>query len=360
MKYFFVVGEASGDMHAAALVKELKTIDGTATFVGWGGDRMRAEGVTIHKHITELAFMGFSQVVMNIRTILNNFKVIKKQITQEKPDAIVLVDYPGFNLRLAKWAKEEGYKIIYYIAPQAWAWKENRVEKLKKYTDKLLCILPFEKEFFAKHGLEIDYVGHPLLEQIDLSAPTDEKLIALLPGSRAQEVKSMLPVMLEVVDNFPDYTFQIAKSPNLPIDVYDEFLVYNKVKLHSSGTSSLLRKAKAALVTSGTATLETALYEVPQIVCYKSGGVSYQIAKRLIKVPYISLVNLIANKEVVKELIQKDLNKIKLTEELKKLLELESRTKIIAEYKEIKQRLGEGGASKRAAKIMNDYLKSSR
>ena len=358
MRYFFVAGEASGDMHAARLIEELKVQDANAEFIGWGGDKMKAEGVQVLKHISELAFMGFSQVVMNIRTILNNFKLIKKQIAEANPDAIVLVDYPGFNLRLAKWAKEQGYIVIYYIAPQAWAWKENRVEKLKKYTDKLICILPFEKPFFEKHGLEVDYVGHPLLEQIQLNKK-ENNVIALLPGSRKQEVKSMLPSMLEVVDEFPDYTFKIGQSPNLDKDFYNEFVKHESVELCTDGMAALLNQSKAALVTSGTATLETALYEVPQIVCYKSGALSYQIAKRIIKVPYISLVNLIAEKEVVKELIQSDLNKVNLTKNINKLLS-QNGIKIKEQYISIKQKLGAGTASQKAAEIVFDYLKSKR
>lgn len=360
MKYFFVVGEASGDMHAARLISELKKQEPNSQFFGWGGDDMQKVGAQVLKHISELAFMGFAQVILNIRTILNNFKLIKKQITEAKPDAIVLVDYPGFNLRLAKWAKAEGYTVIYYIAPQAWAWKENRVEKLKKYTDKLICILPFEKQFFDKHGMVVDYVGHPLLEQIKIEERTNEKIIALLPGSRAQEVKTMLPIMLEVIENFPDFEFHIAQSPNLNASFYGNYSGTEKVKLHTTGVSSLLKKSQAALVTSGTATLETALYEVPQIVCYKSGALSYAIAKRLIKVPYISLVNLIADKEVVTELIQNNLNRKRLTSELKKLLAPASRNKMLTEYKSIKTTLGEGGASGKVAKIISDYLKNKR
>ena len=359
MKYFIVVGEASGDMHASNLVKEMKVLDPSVDFVGWGGNRMSGNGVRVLKHIGELAFMGFVQVILNLRTILGNFKIIKNQIIEEKPDAIILVDYPGFNLRLAKWAKEEGFKVIYYIAPQAWAWKENRVEKLKAYTDKLICILPFEKEFFEDRGMPVEYVGHPLLEQIDLSSEPKENIIALLPGSRSQEVKSMLPSMLEVVGEFPDYEFRIAQSPNLNEADYEEFVIHDRVKLHKEGMASLLNKSKAALVTSGTATLETALYEVPQVVCYKSGGISYQVAKRLIKVPYISLVNLITKKEVVKELIQRNLTKVSLTKELSSLL-TDKGIRMKLEYRSIKELLGEGTASKKAAQSILDYLEKNR
>jgi len=359
VKYFIVAGEASGDMHAANLVEELKKLDAEAAFLGWGGDRMQTSGVAIQKHIKDLAFMGFKQVLLNLRTILGNFKIIKNQITQAKPDAIILVDYPGFNLRLAKWAKAEGYKVIYYIAPQAWAWKENRVEKLKEYTDKLICILPFEKQFFEDRGLEVEYVGHPLLEQIKLRTDLKSNTIALLPGSRTEEVKTMLPIMLEVVDSFPNYNFKIAQSPNLNTEEYADFLRHERVSLQDKGVASLLNEAKAALVTSGTATLETAMYEVPQIVCYKSGGLSYQIAKRIVKVPYISLVNLIANKEVVKELIQSDLNKVNLTKELRFILGQKSEP-MIATYQEIRKQLGDGLASQKAAEVIYSYLVKKR
>lgn len=355
MKYFIVAGEASGDMHTANLVKELHALDASTEFVGWGGDRMKQSGVRVLKHISELAFMGFTQVILNLRTILGNFKIIKNQITAEKPEAIILVDYPGFNLRLAKWAKAEGYKVIYYIAPQAWAWKENRVEKLKVYTDELICILPFEKKFFEDRGLKVHYVGHPLLEQIELNKDLRRNTIALLPGSRAQEVKSMLPIMLEVVDSFPENDFKIAQSPNLKEQDYAQFISHNRVTLHKDGMASLLNESQAALVTSGTATLETALYEVPQVVCYKSGPLSYQIAKKLIKVPYISLVNLISNKEIVKELIQNDLNKASLTKELSCLIG-DKGAKMRKEYILIKQMLGAGAASKNAAEIIKSTL----
>lgn len=359
MKYFIVAGEASGDMHAARLAEELKAQDGEAQFIGWGGDLMQAQGVKVLKHISDLAFMGFVQVILNIRTILGNFKTIKKQIKEANPDALILVDYPGFNLRLAKWARAEGYTVIYYIAPQAWAWKAQRVEKLKVYVHKLICILPFEKKFFEVRGMPADYVGHPLLEQIKIAQVPKANTIALLPGSRSEEVKNMLPIMLGVVDEFPDYDFKIAQSPNLGSAFYQHFLSHPRVTLFADGMSDLLNESKAALVTSGTATLETALYEVPQIVCYKSGAVSYQIAKRIVKVPYISLVNLIAEKEVVKELIQSDLNKSNLIKELSKILAqkgLEQKQ----QYQEIKAKLGAGTASQKAAEIIFSYLLSTR
>ncbi len=345
-------------MHAANLIKEIQVLDPDAQFVGWGGDKMHQKGARVLKHIRELAFMGFVQVIMNLRTILRNFKIIKRQIVQENPDVIILVDYPGFNLRLAKWAKERGERVIYYIAPQAWAWKENRVEKLKAHTDLLICILPFEKKFFEERGLEVQYVGHPLLEQIEMIDQPKENVIALLPGSRHQEVKSMLPVMLSVVDVFPEYEFKIVQSPTLQEVDYKPFLAHDRVQLHQDGMGSLLNISKAALVTSGTATLETALYEVPQVVCYKSGALSYRIAKRLIKVPYISLVNLISNKEIVKELIQSDLNKVNLTKELRNILSQKG-SAMKLDYLKMKDVLGKGTASKQAAGKIISYLEKN-
>ena len=357
MKYFVVAGEASGDMHGANLVSALSKIDEQAQFWAWGGDRMKAQGVTVYKHIRDLAFMGFKDVILNIKTILGNFTLIKQQIEKVQPDVLILVDYPGFNLRLAKWAKQKGFRVVYYIAPQAWAWKANRVEKLKAYTDQLLCILPFEKTFFEERGLTVEYVGHPLLEQIEVNKSARKNTIALLPGSREQEVRSMLPEMLSIIDEFPDYDFKIAQSPNLETRFYDCCLSHERVHLHTSGMASLLNESKAALVTSGTATLETALYNVPQIVCYKSGALSYQIAKRIIKVPYISLVNLILKKEAVKELIQSDLNKLELTKQLSYIL-ADGRELIQKDYATIRQQLGKGNASNKAAQLIYERVKN--
>ncbi len=360
MKIFIVAGEASGDMHAANLVKQIKQRHANVELEGWGGDKMEAAGVRIHKHISSLAFMGFVEVLRNLKTILRNFKLIKSQILTFQPDAIVLVDYPGFNLRLAQWLKTLNFNVIYYIAPQVWAWKENRVQKLKRYTDKILCILPFEKEFFARHNVAVDYVGHPLLEQIRFEVGERKEIIALLPGSRLQEVSAMLPIMLSVMDAFDNYYFKIAKSSNLSKKVYEKIIGNKPVEIYEKGSASLLSQAKFALVTSGTATLETALYAVPQIVCYKSGSISYQIAKRLIKVPYISLVNLIANKEVVKELIQQDFNSENLKIELKKLGQPAIRQQMLDDYQAITKLLGDGTASAKAAQIIIDYLNSKR
>ncbi|MBP6456565.1 MAG: lipid-A-disaccharide synthase [Chitinophagaceae bacterium] len=359
MKYFIVTGEASGDLHASNLVKELKLLDNNFEAKAWGGSELQAQNVLITKNISDLAFMGFVEVLKNLKTILNNFSVIKKEILAYQPDVIILVDYPGFNLRLAKWAKLQNFKIIYYIAPQVWAWKENRVAQLKKYVDKLICILPFEKDFFAKKNMQVDYVGHPLLDviKVDEKKFIDKKSIALLPGSRKQEIEKVLPVFVEMSNLYPDENFEVVLAKQIPNEFYASIIGNkNNIKINENGISSVLAKSKLALVTSGTATLETALYEVPQIVCYKGGNLSYQIAKRLVKVPYISLVNLIMGKKIVAELIQHDFNVQRLAEEINFLLQDEHVHQMKQEYKILKEKLGDGGASKRAAKLIWDEL----
>ncbi len=330
MKYYFIAGEASGDLHGSNLAKALLGKDSNAVIQGWGGDLMQTAGVTITKHYKELAFMGFAEVVKNIRTIFKNFKLCKEDIIQFKPDTIVLIDYPGFNLRMAKWAKEQGYKVVYYISPQIWAWKESRIHSIKKYVDEMIVILPFEKDFYKKHQYEVHYVGHPLLKLIndfkekysrelvmaELGLKT-EKIIALLPGSRKQEISIKLPIMLSAVKHFPRYQFIIAKAPGTDESFYKDIISgYNNVSTIENKTYQLLSVAEAALVTSGTATLETALFKVPEIICYKGGNISYQLAKRLIKIKYIGLVNLILDRPLVQELIQNELNEKNIVEEL--------------------------------------------
>ncbi|HLG40597.1 MAG TPA: lipid-A-disaccharide synthase, partial [Chitinophagaceae bacterium] len=320
MKYYIIAGEASGDLHGSNLIKELKKHDLTADIRCWGGDKMREAGSDLVKHYRDLAFMGFTEVLINLRTILLNLKFCKEDILQHKPDALILIDYPGFNLRIAKWAKQQGLKVIFYISPQVWAWKENRVKSMKKHIDKMLVILPFEKDYFKnKWNWETEYVGHPLVEVVDrylLSVDrtqffqTDNgqpatNIVALLPGSRKQEILKKLPVMLGVSNHFPGYQFVVAQAPAVEDSFYKLFTDrYPNVSIAKNKTYHLLAQAKAALVTSGTATLETALFGVPEVVCYKGSPISYQIAKRVIKVKYISLVNLIMDKPVVKELIQ--------------------------------------------------------
>ena len=321
MKYYIIAGEASGDLHAANLMKALKKKDPQADFRFWGGDLMQDVGGTMVKNYKELAFMGFIEVVMNLRTILKNITLCKKDITNYNPDVIIFVDYPGFNLRIAKWAKTEGYKTHYYISPQIWAWKEGRIKDIKRDVDAMYVILPFEKEFYEdKHNFPVHFVGHPLIDAIvqkQLINPSDFKaefnldnrpIIALLPGSRKQEISKMLEVMLSVTKDFKDYQFVIAGAPSQDAAFYSKFTKKQNVNLVMNRTYDILSLATAALVTSGTATLETALFKVPEVVCYKGSTISYQIAKRVINLEYISLVNLIMDKPVVKELIQGDYN----------------------------------------------------
>ncbi|MFT3936362.1 MAG: lipid-A-disaccharide synthase [Chitinophagaceae bacterium] len=360
MRYYIIAGEASGDLHGSNLIKEIRQLDVQADIRCWGGDMMEKAGGTLVKHYRELAFMGFIEVVKNLPAIMRNLSFCKQDILDYKPDVLVLIDYPGFNLRIAEWARQQGLKIAYYISPQVWAWKENRVKKIKASVDKMLVILPFEKEFYKKWQYDAEYVGHPLVEVIEnekkkpLPEPFSNKpIIAVLPGSRKQEISVKLPIMLETSKAFPDFQFIVAKAPGLDPVFYDELLKpYTNVSYVSGQTYALLRQAKAAMVTSGTATLETALFEVPEVVCYKGSNISYQIGKRLIKVKYISLVNLIMDKLVVKELIQHDLTPANLEKELNELLNSPERMAQLKEdYAQLRKKLGDGGmASANAAK----------
>ncbi len=370
MKYYIIAGEASGDLHGSNLIKEIKKLDASANIRCWGGDKMQEAGGELVKHYRELAFMGFTEVVMNLRTIFKNLAFCKQDILQYKPDAIILIDYPGFNLRIAKWAKQQGFKVIYYISPQVWAWKENRVKSMKLCIDKMLVILPFEKNYFKdKWNWEVEYVGHPLVEVIQRHKTqgtsqqlSDKPVIALLPGSRKQEILKKLPVMLEVSKSFPSYQFIVAKAPGVDETFYDELLKnYSNVSYVANKTYDLLMQSKAALVTSGTATLETALFGVPEVVCYKGSYLSYQIGRRLVKVKYISLVNLIMDKLVVKELIQNDLTVENLKKELEELLtDNKRKEQLQKDYTTLKQMLSEGGnASAKAAASINNFLNSA-
>jgi len=371
MKYYIIAGEASGDLHGSNLIKELKKADSNTEVRCWGGDLMHASGGFVVKHYRDLAFMGFTEVIKNLPTILKNMSFCKKDILAFQPDALILIDYPGFNLRMAKWAKENGLKVIYYISPQIWAWKENRIHQIKKNVDKMLVILPFEKAFYQKWNYQVDYVGHPLVEVVDefilqtkgkMNDWSNKKIIALLPGSRKQEILQKLPVMLEISAHLPEYQFVVAKAPSIDESFYTNLLKqYSNVSTVSNRTYELLYHSTAALVTSGTATLETALFGVPEIICYKGNAISYQIAKRLIKIKFIGLVNLIMNKEVVKELIQHELTPEKLLKELKLILDNnEKRSSIKKDFDQLKSILSLGGhASKNAAALITDYLKQS-
>lgn len=367
MKYYIIAGEASGDLHGSNLIKAIKEKDADANIRCWGGDLMEAAGGQLVKHYRELAFMGFWEVITNLRTILKNIDFCKKDIEAFAPDVLILIDYPGFNLRIAEWAKPTGYKVVYYISPQIWAWKEKRVHKIKRSVDKMIVILPFEEAFYDKYNYKVDYVGHPLISVVkkyQASPPAaplaDRKIIALLPGSRKQEINIKLPIMLEMTKYFPDYEFIIAQAPGLPDDFINRFTqAYPHVSSVQNQTYELLRQSTAALVTSGTATLETALFGVPQVVCYKGGAISYFFAKYLVKVKYISLVNLIMDKEVVKELIQNDLNEENLRQELQKILQNDKAIQQIKnDYQALWHKLDEEGASEKAADIIYRYLKS--
>ncbi|MEE6186014.1 lipid-A-disaccharide synthase [Niabella digestorum] len=371
-RYYIIAGEASGDLHGGNLVAALKKIEPHAQIRGWGGDKMQQAGMELVKHYRDLAFMGFIEVVKNLRTILRNLKQCKQDILSFKPDVLVLIDYPGFNLRIAKWAKQQNLKVVYYISPQVWAWKENRVKMMKQCIDKMLVILPFEKEYYLhKWNWDVTYVGHPLIEEVTKKkqAGTDliirnrqgevnqKPIVALLPGSRKQEIEKKLPVMLEVSKTFPDYQFVVAQAPSLDTSFYDTFTApYPNISLVQNRTYDLLMQSKAALVTSGTATLETALFGVPEVVCYKGSEISYQIAKRVISIQYISLVNLIMNKEVVKELIQRDMNVPNLIKELHLLLHDETKQKQIQEdYSRLRALLTTNSiASENAAAIISE------
>jgi lipid-A-disaccharide synthase len=382
MKYYIIAGEASGDLHGGNLIREIKIRDADAVIRGWGGDLMKEAGADIVKYYRDLAFMGFTEVIRNLPTILRNIKFCKSDIQFFNPDAIIFIDYPGFNLRIAEWSRKMGFKTIYYISPQVWAWKESRVKGIRENIDKMLVILPFEKDFFLKWHFETEYVGHPLVEVIErfkhspqailppdiyLSANNKFKpvhpLIALLPGSRKQEILMKLPVMLEASRQLPEFQFVVAEAPGQDSSFYDEVLKnFPNAGRVRNQTYSLLTHARAACVTSGTATLETALFGVPEVICYKGSSISYQIAKRLIKVKYISLVNLIMDRPVVKELIQDEMNVKNIVAELKKLVsDNETKSRLQKEYAELRDILSQGGnASQKAAESIVQFVKNQR
>ncbi|WP_454946258.1 lipid-A-disaccharide synthase [Capnocytophaga granulosa] len=373
MKYYLIAGEASGDLHGANLMRALAEIDPQAQFRFWGGDRMEAVGGKLIKHYRDLAFMGFWEVVTNLRTILRNIDLCKGDITAYQPDALIFIDYPGFNMRIAKWAKQQGIPTHYYISPQIWAWKENRIKAIRRDVDAMYVILPFEKDFYeGKHQYPVHFVGHPLLDAIAArrevsmevfkreNALDERPIIALLPGSRKQEIAKMLSVMLSVVGSYHPYQFVIAGAPSLGYDFYRQFIREENVHFVSGKTYDLLSHAHAALVTSGTATLETALFRVPEVVCYRGNWISYQIAKRVISLKYISLVNLIMDAPVVTELIQGDLNTRNLKVELDKLLDPAYSDKLQRDYQALRERLGNEGASRRTAQAIYNSLQDKR
>ncbi len=365
MKYYIIAGEASGDLHGSNLIKALKAEDPEANIRCWGGDLMQAAGGTLVKHYKELAFMGFIEVLFNLKTILRNIAFCKEDISAFAPAALIFIDYPGFNMRIAQWAKSKGIPTHYYIAPQIWAWKESRIKAVKRDFDHLYVILPFEKDFFEqKHQFPVHFVGHPLIDAIKQQKSSNLSqfqadnglsnlpIIALLPGSRKQELTKMLTVLLSVVPEFPNYQFVIAGAPSQDFEVYQPFIQGDQVKFISNNTYELLQHATAALVTSGTATLETALFKVPEVVCYKGSWASYQIAKRIITLKYISLVNLIMDQEVVTELIQDDCNTAQITLELQRILDPEHRKQLLEKYAELETKLGGAGASKKTAQLI--------
>lgn len=368
MKLYILAGEASGDLHGKNLVEELLRLQPGIEFRGMGGDGLSELGVKLVRHIRDTSFMGWAEVIKNLGKIKQLFRDVKADILDFQPDAVILIDYPGFNLRMAKWLKEQGIKTLFYISPQVWAWKKGRVKKIKAYVDRMFVILPFEKEFYAKEGVEVEFVGHPLLDEIaqrenqtddlaPLVKPPGKELLVLLPGSRKMEISRMLPVMLAAADKFPNLSVAIAAAPSQEKEFYEKFIGGRKVAVIHGRTYDLLALANYGFVTSGTATLETALFGVPEIVCYAGPWLSVQLARLLIQVDYISLVNLIMNREVVRELIQKELNVRNLEKELKKLMTPAHRDKLQADYRELQLKLGDAGASKNCAEAMMNFLK---
>jgi lipid-A-disaccharide synthase len=364
LKYYIIAGEASGDLHGSNLIKELKKLDRNSSFRCWGGDLMNEQTNNLAKHHKDYSYMGFLEVFLNLYTIIKNISFCKSDILKYNPDIIIYIDFPGFNLRIAEWAKKNGFKNHYYISPQIWAWKESRIKLIKKVVDKMYVILPFEKKFYKeKHNFDVSFVGHPLMDEISEDTSklsqkiSEDKTILLLPGSRDQEIKKLLPIMLSVVSEFEDYKFIIGAAPSQKLSIYQDYVKDSNVEIIQNKTYELLKNCTAAIVTSGTATLETALFKVPQIVCYKSSWTTYLIGKILLKnLNYISLVNLIANKLIVKELIQNACSKKNLIKELNIILEKEERAKIISNYNKLENSLGGRGASNKTAKIIYNYL----
>ena len=370
MKYYVIAGESSGDLHGSNLIKELRKRDPEAEFRCWGGDRMERQGGVIVKHYRDLAFMGFIQVLLNLRTILANIRFCKKDILEYNPDALILIDYPGFNLRIAEFAHQNNLKVFYYISPQVWAWKKSRVTKIKSFVNRMFVILPFEKDFYKKYDYEVDFVGHPLLDAIPAKNECLSKndfhtknnldtrpIIALLPGSRKQEITTMLSVMLKIVPEYSGYQFVIAGESSIPIEFYKMIIGSGDMEIVYGKLPYLLYNSEAALVTSGTATLETALIATPQVVCYKAAAISYLVAKMIVDVKHISLVNLIMDKEIVKELVQFDYTVAKLKNELDLILtDQQYKTEMVSNYARLNEKLGGPGASAKTAELIIQAL----
>jgi lipid-A-disaccharide synthase len=367
MKYYLIAGEASGDLHGSNLMKTLKMVDPAPKFRFYGGDLMQAQGGTLVKHYADMAFMGFLEVAMNLRTILKNLKKCKEDILAHRPDVLVLIDFPGFNLKVAKFAKEQGIRVYYYISPKVWAWNQKRVLKIKRDVDQMFCILPFEVDFYHKWGMEVDYVGNPLLDAKEAFTAnpkfraennlSDKPIIALLPGSRKQELNYILPDMLSVIPSFPAYQFVIAGAPSFTAAFYQQYTQGLNIPIVFNATYDLLNVAEAALVASGTATLETALFKVPQVVLYKGNAISIGIARMLVKIRFISLVNLIMDAKTVTELIQEQCNVTMISKELSDILNTPKRTVVLCDYEVLAEKMGSAGASEKTAKLIYSYLK---
>jgi lipid-A-disaccharide synthase len=357
MKYYIIAGEASGDLHGANLIKSIRALDSKADIRAWGGDRMQAEGAYLVRHYRDLAFMGFAEVLANLRSILKNLDYCKKDVMAFRPHVVILIDYPGFNLRMAKFLKSIHFRVVYYISPQVWAWKASRIKQIRAYVDKMMVILPFEEAFYQKNGLRVDFVGHPLLDAIEQykleqTLPAERNWIALLPGSRKQEVTTMLPLFLEAMKRFPHEHIKIACAPSLPLSFYENLVGNASAELVQGDSYGVLAGAKAALVTSGTATLEAALWGTPLVVAYKGSRLSYLIARSLVKIKYISLVNLIADAPVVEELIQDEASPERMAEALNKVLDPIRQQHLHEAYEDIRLKLGQSGASDRAASLI--------
>jgi lipid-A-disaccharide synthase len=372
MRYFIIAGEQSGDLHGSNLVKELLAADKGAEIFCWGGDLMESAGATLLVHYRKLAFMGFVAVIKNLGAISKNISLCKQHIIEYKPDVVIFIDYPGFNLRIAEFAKNAGYRTFYYISPKLWAWNEGRVRKIKKYIDRMFIIFPFEVDFYKKHGITVEYFGNPLIDETEKRITLfpakesmykylgieDKPVIALLAGSRRHEIELILPEMMKTIHHFPGYQFILAGVKNIPDEVYDKIIDKAQVKVIKEKTYEILYTSEAALVTSGTATLEAALHDTPQVVCYKGDFFSMLIAWMVVKVKYISLVNLIMGYEVVKELVQYDLTENSLLTELKAILPGgEKRGKLLSDYEVLKSKMGSAGASGRIAREMLAELK---